>query len=48
MLEKKKKESEINYFTMFENQDTVTERHSQLLPDLKEYIILIPLECTSP
>lgn len=33
---------------MVENQDTVTKPHSQPLPDLKEYIILIPMECTSP
>lgn len=36
-----------NYFKLVENQDTLTDPHFQLLPDLKGYIISIPMECTS-
>lgn len=41
------KEPGTNYLKLVENQDTLTYPHSQLLPDLKVYIVTIPTEHNS-
>lgn len=41
------KEPGTNYLKLVENQDTLTDPHSQLLPDLKGYIVTIPTERNS-